>query len=222
MYPFPHSVNPAVRSHLDAQTAFLNDMSKSLFQSFQQMCDLNIQLVQTMLEESTIASQQMLTADRQTNAITAAAARAPAAGEKLRAYQQHISKLAADAQVKLAKVAEEHVQNTTRTAQQLAEEVARTASEETERGIRTQQETLRKFSDPFLQSGNGQAAQEYAKERERAGASLQSGAQASRQGGTSGSSQSAGYQGGSAQGDLRSQMEQHSESQRSGGSTRNP
>lgn len=52
MYPFSQSVHPAVRTHLDAQTAFMNDMSKSLFQSFQQMCDLNIRLVQTMLEET--------------------------------------------------------------------------------------------------------------------------------------------------------------------------
>jgi hypothetical protein len=227
MYPFPQSVTPAVRSHLDAQTAFLNDVSKSIFQSFQQVCDLNIQLVQTMLEESTIAGQQLFTADRHTNGLSAAAARAPAASEKLRAYQQHISKLAADAQVKLAKVAEEHVQNTTRTAQQLAEEVSRTASEETERGIRTQQETLRKFSDPFLQPGNGQASQDYARERERAGASLQSGTQGTRQASSQGSSQSAGYQGGSAQGnstaDLRSQME-HSEGQghKPGSATRTP
>jgi hypothetical protein len=202
MYPFPQSVNPAVRSHLDAQTAFLNDMSKSMFQSFQQMCDLNIQLVQTMFEESTIASQQMLTADRQTNAISAAAARAPAASEKLRAYQQHISKLAADAQVKMAKVAEEHVQNTARTAQQLAQEVARTANEETERGIRNSQETLQQFSDPFKQIADRQAQSAW-ESVEKAGASLQSGAEGMRQGAQgsaqSGSSQGGNYQSGSAQ-----------------------
>ena len=37
-YPFPPSVTPAVRTHLDAQAAFMNDMSKSFFKSFQQMC----------------------------------------------------------------------------------------------------------------------------------------------------------------------------------------
>jgi len=62
MYPFSQSVTPSVRTHLDAQTAFMNDVSKSLFQSFQQMCNLNIQLVQTMLEETALAGQQILTA----------------------------------------------------------------------------------------------------------------------------------------------------------------
>ena len=153
MYPFSQSVHPAVRTHLDAQAAFMNDVSKSLFQSFQQMCDLNIQLVQTMLEETTIASQQLLSADRQSELLSAAAARAQPASEKLRAYQQHISRLAADAQVELARVTEQHVQNTSRTARALADEVARTATEETERGLRKQQETVQGFIDPFVRAG---------------------------------------------------------------------
>jgi len=159
MFPFSQSVHPAVRTHLDAQTAFLNDVSKSFFQSFQQMCDLNIQLVQTMLEESAIAGQQLVTADRQSEVISAAAARAQPTSEKLRAYQQHISRLAADAQVEMARVTEQHVQTTSRTAKALADEVARTATEETERGLRKSQETVERFTDPFVRSGysgNGQ------------------------------------------------------------------
>jgi phasin family protein len=161
MFPYAHSVTPAVRTHLDAQVSFLNDMSKSLFQSFQQLCDLNIQLTQTMLEEATQAGQQLLTADRQTDLISAAASRAQPATDKLRAYQQHISRVAADAQVQLARVTEQHVQETTRTARALADEVQRVASEETDRNVRNQQETMRKFSDPFMQGyqrGNGSAS----------------------------------------------------------------
>jgi len=149
MYPFPQSVTPAVRTHMDAQTAFVNDMSKSLFRSFQQMCELNIQLAQTMLEETTLTSQQVLSADRQSEVLSAASSRAQPATEKLRSYQQHIARLASDAQVELARVTEQHVQNTTRTARALVDEVARTSAEEAERGIRTQQEALRNMADPF-------------------------------------------------------------------------
>jgi phasin family protein len=157
MYPFPQTIAPAVRTHIDAQTAFMNDMSKSLFSSFQQMCGLNIQLVQTMLEETTLASKQLLSTDRQSELLSAATARTQPATEKLRAYQQHIARLAADAQVELSRVTEQHVQNTTRTARALADEVARDASEQTERGLRAQQETVRQFSDPFIRSGDGAA-----------------------------------------------------------------
>jgi phasin family protein len=155
MYPFAQSVTPAVRTHLDAQISFMNDLSKSMFRSFQQMCDLNIQLAQTLLEETTLASQQVMTHQRPTEALSAASVRAQPAAEKLRAYQQHISRVAADTQVELARVTEQHVQETTRTAKALADEVHRAASEETERGMRTQQETMRKFTDPFQNMGAG-------------------------------------------------------------------
>jgi phasin family protein len=138
-----------MRTHLDAQIAFMHDLSKSLFNSFQQMCDLNIQLAQAVLEESTLASQHAMSQQRPAEALNAASAHAQPAVEKLRAYQQHMSRLAVDAQADLARVTEQHVQQTSRTARALADEVQRAASEETERGIRTQQETLRKFSDPF-------------------------------------------------------------------------
>ena len=161
MYPFAQSVTPAVRTHMDAQMSFVNDISRSFFRSFQQVCDLNIQLAQTMMEETTLASQQVLSHSRPTDAISAASARAQPAAEKLRAYQQHVSRVAADAQVDLTRVTEQHVQETTRTARELANEVQRVATEETERNMRTQQETMRKFSDPFQNAatrGNGGSA----------------------------------------------------------------
>ena len=187
MFPYSQSVTPAVRTHLDAQVSFLNDMSKSIFQSFQQLCDLNIQLTQTMLEEATQTSQQLLTADRQTDVISAAASRAQPATEKLRAYQQHISRVAADAQVQLARVTEQHVQETTRTARALADEVQRCATEETDRNMRNQQENMRKFTDPFMQNGSQKAN---GSSESRGGASMQSGQGSSAQGGSAGGSQS--------------------------------
>jgi phasin family protein len=158
MYPFPQNVTPAVRTHFDAQTAFLNDMSKSLFKSFQQVCDLNIQLMQTLIEETALAGKHVLSAERQTDVLNAAASRAQPTTDKLRAYQQHITRLAADSQVEIARVAEQHVQTTTRTARALADEVARDATEQTERNLRAQQESARQFADPFFRSGNGAAS----------------------------------------------------------------
>jgi len=156
MYPFPSTINPALRSHVDAQTAYLNDISKSFFRSFQQMIDLNIQLTQTMLEETALIGKQVVSADRQSEVLGAAASRAQPASDKLRAYQQHITRLAADTQVELARVTEQHGQTTARTARVLADEVVRDATEQTERGLRAQQETVRQYSDPFVR-GDGAA-----------------------------------------------------------------
>jgi phasin family protein len=135
--------------------SFFNDMSKSLFRTVQQYSDLNIQLAQTLLEESTMTGQQFITANRPTEALAAAAAHAQPAAEKLRAYHQHLSRIAADTQVDLSKVAEEHVQETSRTARALADEVARVTSEETEKNLRSQQDAVSKFTDPFMSQYDG-------------------------------------------------------------------
>jgi phasin family protein len=140
-----------VRSHFDAQFAFFNGLSQSLSRSFQDVCQLNIQLGQTLLEETALASQRLMTNDRPNEALAAAASRAQPATEKLRAYQQHLSRLAAATQVELSRVAEQHVQETSRTARALADEVTRAASEETDRNMRQQEEALKNFRDPFKQ-----------------------------------------------------------------------
>ncbi|MFS2003184.1 TIGR01841 family phasin [Duganella sp. CT11-25] len=172
MYPFSQIVTPAAKTHLEAQLSFYNDVSKSLFRTVQQYSDLNIQLAQTLLEESTSAGQHVITAHRPTEAIAAAASHAQPTAEKLRAYQQHLSRIAADTQVDLSKVAEEHVQETSRTAKALAEEVARVTSEETEKTLRSHQDAVEKFTDPFFsQDGARQSRGEF-----RSGSqSLQSG-----------------------------------------------
>lgn len=162
MYPFSHSVTPAIRSHLDAQVSFFNDMSKSLSRSLQDMCELNIQLGQTLFEEGSIASQQLLTTDSATEAVTVAAASAQPAADKLRAYQQHIARVLAESQTELARVAEQHAPLTSHTARNLADKVAQVAVEETEKSHVKQKEIMDSFRDPFLYQaasrGNGSAA----------------------------------------------------------------
>ena len=151
MYPFPQSVNPAVRSHIEAQTAFLNELSQTVLRSFQQVFQLNMQLGQSLLEEATGAAQRMLTADRPADALSAAASRAQPASETLRSYQQQLSQLAATTQVDLTRASEQHVQETSRTARALASEVTRVSAEEADKCLRKQEETVKHSRDAFLQ-----------------------------------------------------------------------
>jgi len=151
MYPFPQSVNPALRSHIDAQIAFFNELSQVMSRSFQQVGQLHMQLNQALFEEATNVGQRSLTTGRPTEAMSVAAARAQPATETLRAYQQHVSQLAAATQVDLTRVTEQHVQEISRTACALADDVARAAVEETNKSVRQQEETLKNFSDPFKQ-----------------------------------------------------------------------
>lgn len=158
MFPFSQNVTPAAKTHMEAQVSFFNDMSKSLFRTVQQYSDLNIQLAQTLIEEGTVTSQELLTTQRPGEALTVTMSHAQPAADKLRAYQQHLSRIAANTQVDIAKVAEEHVTETSRTAKALAEEVARVASEETEKNVRNQQEAMRRMAASFDQFADGQRA----------------------------------------------------------------
>jgi phasin family protein len=144
---------------MDAQTAFLNDMTRSLFKSFQQLCNLNMQLTQALLQESALAGKQVMSVGSQAELLGAAAWRAQPATDKLRAYHQNLTRLAAATQVELAQVTKKHVQITTRAAHDLAGEVARAAAAQAERGLRAQQETVRQFADPFARAVDGAAAQ---------------------------------------------------------------
>ncbi|HAT29379.1 MAG TPA: granule-associated protein [Janthinobacterium sp.] len=153
------SATPAVKEHLDAQLAFFNDMSKTLSHSWQQLGNLNMQLLQTLTEESTRASQNLLTARNPVERVSAAATQAQPIADKLRAYQQHFSRLAADTQVELARVSEQHIKETSRTAQTLAQEVKRVGDQTLEKSKRAQEEALKNFSDPFTrQGGEGKGA----------------------------------------------------------------
>ncbi|PKB19686.1 phasin family protein [Janthinobacterium sp. 64] len=186
MYPYSRSVTPAAKNHLEAQLAFFNSLSKSMFQSVQHFNDLNMQLAQGLLEESTVTSQNLLTVERAEDVFQVAAAAGQPAAEQLRKYQQQLSRLAADTQVELANVAEQHVNETSRTAKALAEEVARTASEETEKNVRKQQEAMQRIAEPFqAYHQNGANRDQQRGTHSRDGQSLQSASQ-------QGSQQSAG------------------------------
>jgi phasin family protein len=153
MYPFPQSVNPALRSHIDAQIAFFNELSQAMSRSFQQVGQLNMQLTQTLFEQATTAGQRLLTSERSMEAVSDAASRAQPVTETLRAYQQHLSKIASAIQVDLTQVTERHVQETSRTARALADDVTRAAVEETNESLRQQEEAVKNFRDPFEQQG---------------------------------------------------------------------
>ena len=153
MYPFPQSVNPALRSHIDAQIAFFNELSQVMSRSFQQVGQLNMQLTQALFEQAANAGQRWLTAERPTEAISAAASHAQPATDTLRAYRQHLSQIASTAQVDLTQVAERHAPETSRTARALADDVTRAAVEETNKAMRQQEDILKNYRDPFEQDG---------------------------------------------------------------------
>lgn len=166
MNMFSQPVTPAVKAHMEAQFSLLTDMSQRLFDTAQKINELNIQVAQTVMEETINGAQQMMVARDPYEAISIASSQAQPAAEKVRAYQQHLSSIAAGTQVELAKTAESHLSETTRTATAVADEVARRASEETQKTTERQRAAMEKLTRPINKPGDGpsQAARKAAQQ----------------------------------------------------------
>lgn len=152
MYPFSQSVSPAVRSHMDAQAAFLNELSQTMSRSFQQVIQLNLQLGQTLFEEAAGTARRMLNVERAGGALPAAAAIAQPATDTLRAYQQHMSELAAGTQVDLTRMSGQQAQETSHTARALADDVTRASADATDKSLSEQEAAVTNAHAAFVQA----------------------------------------------------------------------
>ena len=142
MFTLQQRITPAVQSHIEQSMAFFNDMSKTMLNSFNDIAALNTQLAKSAFEDAMEAGRNIATSRQPTEALSAGAALAQPAAERLREYRQSLAQVAADAQTKLTRVAEQHVPEVSKTAQGVAQELVRTAQEQTEEAQRRQQEAL--------------------------------------------------------------------------------
>jgi len=150
---FQSSSSPAVKAQLEAQFAFYADVSKKMFDSMQKLNELNIQVGQTLMEETLSSTRQVINADGRIDALSIAAGQAQPAAEKVRAYSQHVQAILADAQVSIVKTAEAHIPNATRTAEGVVKEVAQRASDQTAKVTQRQKEALEKLTTPIRGAG---------------------------------------------------------------------
>lgn len=159
---FAQPMTPAVRAQLEAQFSMYSDMTQRLFQSAQKINDLNIQVAQAVVEESLNGAHQVMAAKDTYEAAAIAAGQAQPVAERVRAYQQHLTNIAAGTQAELSRAAEQHIPETTRAASAVAEEVARNVNEESERSAERQRAAIEKLKNNPLrtqsfQNGHGQA-----------------------------------------------------------------
>ncbi|MDB5761750.1 MAG: phasin family domain protein [Herminiimonas sp.] len=157
MITYFQPISPAAKDHMEAQFSLFADMSKELFHTVQKINELNIQVAQTVMEEAITGTHQLLVANDPYEALSIAAAQVQPVVEKMRAYLQHISNIAAGTQVDLVKTAELHVPETSRTAIAMADEVARQASEETEKVTRRQKAAMESLTNLIHSSADGGA-----------------------------------------------------------------
>jgi phasin family protein len=147
-------MSPALKSHVEAQFSFFGDVSKNMFGAIQRLNELNVQVAQTVMEESLSNAQQLFSSSNHHDALSVVAGQAQPVAEKIRAYQQHVQNIVAETQVNLAKTAESHLPETTRAAEAVVKEAAEQASEETEKATQRQKEAMERLTNPIRTSAN--------------------------------------------------------------------
>lgn len=155
MFPFSQNVSPAVQDHLRSQFSFITDISQKMFDTAQRINELNVQVAKTVMDESIQATQQVMTAQDPLEALSIATGQVQPTTEKVRAYQQHLTNIAAGAQVEMSKAAESRVPEATRTATAVADEVTRRVSEETQKATDRQRAMMDKVTNPVKGSSTG-------------------------------------------------------------------
>ncbi|MGK5058836.1 phasin family protein [Janthinobacterium sp. LB2P49] len=151
----PHSLSPALKSHLEAQCNFATELSHKLFDTAQQLSELHLRLAQDLLQECSSASQQLLCARDTGEFMSLAAAQLQPNSNKLQQYRQQLGKLVANANVEMNRTAENHLPEASRTAVAFADEVMRKTAEETEKATQRQREMIEKMHATGQRDGAG-------------------------------------------------------------------
>jgi phasin family protein len=141
--------SPAANAYVQSQFSMFSDLTKQFFNAAQKVNELNIQVSQTLLDEALSNTQQVLSAKDPTEVLSVIAGQAHPNAEKVRAYQQHLTDIAANTQVDLIKSAETHIPEASRTAQDMAKEVQRQAAEQTEQVTQRQRSAMEKLTSPI-------------------------------------------------------------------------
>jgi phasin family protein len=148
--------SPAMQAQLETQFSLMTDMTKGLFDSIQRLNELNIQVAQTVMQETMTNAKEIMGASNQHEVLSITAGQAQPAAEKVRAYQQHVQNILTETQANLTKTFGSHVPNATRAAEEVVREAAQRASEETAKATQRQKASMEKLTTPIR--GNGDRA----------------------------------------------------------------
>jgi phasin family protein len=126
-YLYPDQLSSATKSQLESQLALFSALSGTVFESMEQMMELNIVVAKATLEESGENLQQLLAAKDAQELLALSASQVQPAMEKAMAYGRQLTSIASSAQAEFVKTAEEQLSETNRKAVGLVEDISKSA-----------------------------------------------------------------------------------------------
>ncbi|HEY4541999.1 MAG TPA: TIGR01841 family phasin [Noviherbaspirillum sp.] len=127
MFAIPEQLSGATRTNLEAQLAVFTALTGKVFQSFEQVAELNINAAKAGLEDSAAAARQLLAAKDPQEAVNLAVAQAQPNAAKALAYGRQLAGIAANAQAEFTRTAEEQIAEPSRKLAELVDDVTKNA-----------------------------------------------------------------------------------------------
>lgn len=119
--------NPAMRSQIESQSRFVNDLSQKSYEAMRKVGELNMKISQQLLEDSMNMSREMMSCADPFQIISTVMKQLQPVSQHLRTYQQELLGAISGVQVNLTRSAEQHLPQAGRSASAMADDLARNA-----------------------------------------------------------------------------------------------
>lgn len=135
MYTSPEQFIAATKTNLEAQFAALTALNQKAFEGLEQFVSLNVNAAKATFEESTAATQQLLSAKDAQEFISLTTAQAKPNAEKALAYGRHLASITTATQQEFTKAVESHIAQTNAKVISLIDEVTKNAPAGSEQAV---------------------------------------------------------------------------------------
>jgi len=135
MFSIPEQFSNATKANFEAQFAILSTLTNKAFEGVEKFVDLNLTAAKASLEETSVATKQLLAAKDPQEFFSLSAAQVQPTTEKTLAYGRHLASIATGTQAEFSKAAETQIAETNRKVISLVDEVSKNAPPGTENAV---------------------------------------------------------------------------------------
>jgi phasin family protein len=127
MFAIPEQFSNATKANFEAQFAMFSSLTAKAFEGIEKLVELNITAAKASLEESSLATKQLLSAKDPQEFFALSAAQAQPTAEKAISYGRQVQAIAAGTQAEFTKAAEQQIAETNAKVISLVDEVSKNA-----------------------------------------------------------------------------------------------
>lgn len=127
MFAIPEQFSNATKANFESQFAIFSSLTSKAFEGMEKLVELNLTAAKASLEESSVATRQLLSAKDPQEFFSLTAAQAQPTAEKAMSYSRQVAAIAAGTQAEFTKAAEQQIAETNRKVISLVDEVTKNA-----------------------------------------------------------------------------------------------